>query len=169
MTPTTPEGASDAAPLDHWRYVRRCYELAADAVAHGNHPFGAVLVLDGRVIAEAANEAVTSGDPTRHAELRALAAGLPLVAPADRARLVLYTSTEPCVMCTGAIYWSEVSLVVFGCSARALGAAAGEDFLVPAAQILALGRRPPTLVGPLLEEEGRARHHAYWQQRAGPI
>ena len=159
---------SDSSHPRHLPYVRRCFELAADAVARGNHPFGAVLVLDDRVVAEAHNEAVTSGDPTRHAELRALEAGLPHVAPADRARLVLYTSTEPCVMCAGAIYWSEISLVVFGCSARALGEAAGDDFLVPSRQILALGRRPPTLVGPLLEEEGRARHLAYWQRPASP-
>ena len=52
--------------------------------------------------------------------------------------------------------------------ACALGEAAGDDFLVPSRQILALGRRPPTLVGPLLEEEGRARHLAYWQRPASP-
>lgn len=163
MTPTGPEDALDAAPADHLPHIRRCYELAAQAVEQGNHPFGAVLVVDGRVVAEASNEAVTSGDPTRHAEMRALAIGLPGVSPADRARLVLYTSTEPCVMCTGAIYWSGIPLVVFGCSAQALAEAAGADFLVPSRQILAQGQRPTRVIGPLLEEEGRARHLRFWR------
>ena len=55
--------------------------------------------------------------------------------------------------------------MVFGCSARVLGDAAGADFLVPSQAILTPGSRPPAVIGPLLEE-GRARHLAYWR-RAG--
>lgn len=158
-------GVAGAEYERHVHHVRRCYQLAAEAAAAGNHPFGALLVLDDCVIAAARNEAVTSGDPTRHAEIQVLHAGLPLVPVADRDRLVLYTSTEPCVMCTGAAYWSGLAVVVFGCSAGVLGEAAGADFLVPSQQVLELGARPPALVGPVLEEEGRARHLAYWKRR----
>lgn len=151
----------------HLRFIERCFELAAASVERGNHPFGALLVLDGRVIAESPNEVVTSNDPTRHAELLALQAGLPAVATDDRARITLYTSTEPCAMCTGAAYWSRVGHIVFGCSARALAEAAGADFLIPSRELLAHGEVPPQVTGPLLEERGRAQHLAYWSTHRG--
>jgi len=151
----------------HLRFIERCFELAAVSVERGNHPFGALLVLDGRVIAESRNEVVTSNDPTRHAELLVLQAGLPTVAANDRARITLYTSTEPCAMCTGAAYWSRIGQIVFGCSATALGDAAGADFLIPSRELLVHGEAPPRVTGPLLEERGRAQHLAYWSAHRG--
>lgn len=153
---------------EHAPRVRECYRLAADAVANGNHPFGALLVLDGRVVARAMNDAVTSHDPTRHAELLLLQHALPTLDASERPRAVLYTSTEPCAMCSGAIYWAGIATVVFGCSARALADVAGDDFLVPCAAIFALGARPVTVVGPVLEPEGRAQHQAYWPRPTPP-
>jgi tRNA(Arg) A34 adenosine deaminase TadA len=147
---------------NHLRFIERCFELAAEAVEEGNHPFGALLVLDGHVIAESRNEVVTSNDATRHAELLVLHAGLPGIAPADRGRVVLYTSTEPCAMCSGAAYWSRIGHIVFGCSAHALADAAGADFLIPSRELLARGEAPPHVTGPLLEERGRSQHLAYW-------
>lgn len=151
----------------HLRFIDRCFELAAVAVERGNHPFGALLVLDGRVIAESLNDVVTSNDPTRHAELLALQAGLPRVAAEDRARITLYTSTEPCAMCSGAAYWSRIGHIVFGCSARALADAAGADFLIPSRELVARGEAPPRVTGPLAEERGRAQHLAYWSVHRG--
>lgn len=151
----------------HLRFIERCFELAAASVERGNHPFGALLVLDGRVIAESPNEVVTSNDPTRHAELLALQAGLPRVAVEDRARITLYASTEPCAMCTGAAYWSHIGHIVFGCSAQALADAAGADFLIPSRELLAHGATPPRVTGPLLEERGRAQHMSYWAAHRG--
>jgi len=148
-------------------FIERCFELADDAVARGNHPFGALLVLDGGVIAEARNEVVTSNDPTRHAELLVLQVGLPRVVPDDRARLVLYSSTEPCAMCSGAAYWSQVGRIVFGCSMQALAQAAGSDFLVPSRELLARGSAAPQVIGPLREERGRAQHESFWSACRG--
>jgi tRNA(Arg) A34 adenosine deaminase TadA len=149
----------------HLTHVRRCYALADEAVARGNHPFGALLALDGVVVGEAMNEVATSGDPTRHAESVLLASVLSLMAEADRSRAVLYSSTEPCAMCTGALYWSGVGTVIYGCSSQALAAAAGGEFVVPCRELLARGRRAVTVVGPVLEDEGRAKHQAYWPNR----
>ena len=151
----------------HLRFIERCYELASASVERGNHPFGALLVLDARVVAESRNEAVTSNDPTRHAELLVLQTGLPAVAADDHSRITLYSSTEPCAMCTGAAYWSRVGHIVFGCSARALADAAGADFLIPSRELLAHGNAPPRVTGPLLEERGRAQHLAYWSTHRG--
>ena len=152
---------------NHLCFIERCFELAAEAVEQGNHPFGALLVLDGRVIAESRNEVVTSKDATRHAELLVLHLGLPRVAPMDRERVVLYTSTEPCAMCSGAAYWSRIGHIVFGCSAQALADAAGADFLIPSRELLSRGSTPPEVIGPVGEERGRAQHHAYWSVHRG--
>src|SRR5215831_9939590 len=137
--------------MEHVHYIQQCYQLADEAVADGNHPFGAVLVLDGRVIATAKNQAVTANDATRHAEMVLLTTGLPKLNLADASRVILYSSTEPCMMCAAAIYWSGVSTVVYGCSASALANAAGGGFLTPCRDVFARGERHITVIGPMLE------------------
>jgi tRNA(Arg) A34 adenosine deaminase TadA len=164
------ESSSNRAS-EHVPHILRCYELADEAVARGNHPFGALLVVDGEVVAAARNEAVVSRDPTRHAEMVLLSKALALLTPEVRIRAVLYSSTEPCTMCSGAIYWSGIATVVFGCSAAALASAAGSDFLVPCPEIFARGQRRVDVIGPVLEAEGRAKHLSYWKRldvRPGP-
>lgn len=145
-------------------FIRECYRLAEMAVARGDHPFGALLVLDGHVVSTALNAVETERDPTRHAETALLRAALPSLNDAERARAVLYTSTEPCVMCSGAIYWAGIGTIAFGCSAESLGAEAGRDFLIPCREVLARGSRAVSVVGPVLEEEGRALHRAFWHR-----
>jgi tRNA(Arg) A34 adenosine deaminase TadA len=148
----------------HVPYITRCNQLADEAVARGNHPFGALLVVDGRIVATARNEALTSGDVTRHAEMVLLTAVLPALPAARRSHAVLYSSTEPCAMCAGAIYWSGIGTVVYGCSTEALASAAGGEFTVPCRDVFARGRRTLAVAGPVLEDAGRARHLAYWQR-----
>ena len=73
--------------IEHILHIQRCYQLADEAVAGGNHPFGALLVLDGQVIATAKNDAVISRNPTRHAEMVLLTTALPEL-PASPASVV---------------------------------------------------------------------------------
>jgi tRNA(Arg) A34 adenosine deaminase TadA len=157
-------GAERAVTTPHLALVRRCYALADEAVARGDQPFGALLAQGGIVVAESRNAVVTSRDSTRHAELALLADALPAIAPSERARLVLYASTEPCMMCAAAIYWAGIATVVFGCSAAALADAAGSDFLVPCREVFARGRRSIAVVGPVAEDEGHAQHRAFWSR-----
>ena len=84
---------------------------------------------------------------------------------AARERATLYTSTEPCVMCCGAIYWSRIPRVVFGCSAVELGVVAGGSLVMPSRQVFASGTRRVEVVGPVLETEALAVHRAYWSAR----
>lgn len=147
----------------HVEFIRRCYALVDEATARGDMPFSSLLVLDGKVVAEAMNAAVTGRDPTRHAETELLTAVLPRLDDAERARAIVYASTEPCMMCAAALYWSGIGTVVFGCSSASLALEAGSDFLVPAREVFARGTRPVTVVGPVLDGEGRAQHHAYWR------
>jgi tRNA(Arg) A34 adenosine deaminase TadA len=146
----------------HFALMRRCYELAADAVANGNHPFGALLVHQGKIVLEAQNTVHSAKDPTGHAELNLVRLAGQQFSPELLRECVLYTSTEPCVMCSGAIYWSGIGGVVYGCSETTLAQYAGADFLTPCREVFARGSRPVSVVGPILEAEGAHLHRKFW-------
>lgn len=105
---------------DDLRHLRRCLELAEEALAAGDEPFGSVLVgADGTVLAEGRNE-VASGDATRHPELelaRWAAGNLP---PEARAVATVYTSGEHCPMCAAANGWVGIGRIVYASSSRQL-------------------------------------------------
>ena len=102
-------------------HLRRCIELAAEALADGDDPFGSVLVdSNGAVRGEDRNRETTSGDPTAHPEL-ALARWAALNLDADdRAGATIYTSGEHCPMCAAAQGWAGVGQVVFVASSAQL-------------------------------------------------
>ncbi|MFC7721484.1 nucleoside deaminase [Nonomuraea recticatena] len=105
------------------RHLRRCVELAAEAVEAGDDPFGSVLVAaDGTVLGEGRNHETTSGDPTRHPEIdlaRWAATHLPAE---ERAATTLYTSGEHCPMCSAAHGWAGLGRIVYATSAAQLTA-----------------------------------------------
>ncbi|HEY8339423.1 MAG TPA: nucleoside deaminase [Egibacteraceae bacterium] len=105
---------------DDLRHLRRCLELAEEALAAGDEPFGSVLVgADGTVLAEGRNE-VASGDATRHPELelaRWAAGNLP---PEARAVATVYTSGEHCPMCAAAHGWVGLGRIVYAASSAQL-------------------------------------------------
>jgi tRNA(Arg) A34 adenosine deaminase TadA len=146
----------------HEPFITECYRLAESAVREGNHPFGALLMVDGGVILTAENTVVSTRDCTRHAELNLISRAVRELDLDTVRRSVLYTSTEPCVMCSGAIYWAQLPTVVYGCSAASLQAVTGEPFLIPCREILARGRRAIQVIGPVLEGEGLRIHRGFW-------
>jgi tRNA(Arg) A34 adenosine deaminase TadA len=155
-----------APPVIDEVLCQRALTLARDAVAHGNHPFGALMVdAQGQILLECENTVVTSSDSSAHAEMNVVR-GLSQVGLTYGSEALqgatLYTSTEPCMMCCGAMYWAGVSRVVFVASEQALAAHAGDDFLTPAREIFAKGKRPVLVQGPVLEEEGGKIHEAFW-------
>jgi tRNA(Arg) A34 adenosine deaminase TadA len=148
--------------LDH---LRAAIALSESAVAHGNHPFGAVLADPaGLIVLEAENTVVTGRDVTGHAEtnLVRLAGAL-----GDLRGYTLYTSCEPCAMCSGAIYWAGIGRVVFALAETDLLAItsanpANPTMSLPCRTVFAAGQRPTTVVGPLLADEARAGHRTFW-------
>ena len=151
--------------------LRRSIALAREARAHGNHPFGALLTDgEGRVRLEAENTVVTDDDRTAHAELKLMREACRKL---DRGELVqssIYTSTEPCAMCSGAIYWAGVSRVVFGLRESELRALTGGDpenptLALPCREVFSHGQRSIEVLGPLLEEEARVVHEGFWRHR----
>jgi tRNA(Arg) A34 adenosine deaminase TadA len=142
--------------------ITKTYQLAQSAQANGNHPFGALLAVDGKIVLTAENSVVTDNDVTRHAELNLVSKATQALDPATLERSILYTSTEPCAMCTGAIFWSGISKIVYGCSAVTLGEIAGGSFVVSCRELLKYGRREISVIGPILEDQGAAIHRMYW-------
>lgn len=84
---------------EHSAYIRRAIQLARQARESGNHPFGALLVVDSEVALEAQNALVTEGSPIQHAELRLVQLAWQKLPGDAIRRSTLYTSTEPCPMC----------------------------------------------------------------------
>ncbi len=97
----------------HEVHLRRCLELAAQALENGDDPFGSVLVdADGRVIAEALNREATDADPTAHPELELARWAIANLSPQERATATVYTSGEHCPMCAAAHGWAGLGSVV---------------------------------------------------------
>ena len=144
--------------------VRRSLQLAADAVIHGNHPFGALLAKNGEILLEAENTIYTGHDVTNHAETNLVRLATQRFDFAFLEGCVLYTSTEPCAMCSGAIYWSGIGVVVYACSADRLGEIAGKGLEIRSREVFASGARRVIVAGPVLEDEAVVVHERYWQQ-----
>lgn len=111
---------------DDDRFLRRAIGLAEASARGGGGPFGALVVEDGRVLAEAANAVTRSGDPTAHAEVEAIRAAARARGGHSLEGCTLYSSCEPCPMCFGAIHWARIERVVFAAD-RADAAGAGFD------------------------------------------
>lgn len=87
---------------------------------HGG-PFGAAVVKDGKIIAKGHNQVLKTNDPTNHAEIVAIRKAAKKLKNFDLSGCELYTVCEPCPMCLGAIFWSGIKTVHFGCSAKDAG------------------------------------------------
>lgn len=151
------------------QFIRASLAVAARARQHGNHPFGAILVgPGGDILLEAENTVVTSGDITAHAETNLVRAASGRFSPEFLAGCSLYASTEPCPMCAGAIFWSNIRRVVYGLSEERLYALVGEGtseavLHLGCRAVFAHGLREIEVVGPLLEDEAEGVHQGFWE------
>jgi tRNA(adenine34) deaminase len=105
----------DKTTADDLRWMRRALELARQGEARaGTSPIGCVLVRDGDVIAEACNEVELRHDPTAHAEMVAIRRGADRLQCPELRAVALYTTLQPCGMCTMASIWAKIGRIVFG-------------------------------------------------------
>jgi guanine deaminase len=94
-------------------FMRRAIELSLENVKKGGGPFGAVITINGKVLAESCNLVTANNDPTAHAEINVIRTAARKLETFDLSGCVIYSSCEPCPMCLGAIYWARINKVVF--------------------------------------------------------
>ncbi|HRZ09993.1 MAG TPA: tRNA adenosine(34) deaminase TadA [Gemmatimonadales bacterium] len=125
--------------------------LAMSAAVRGEVPVGALVVRDGKVIAQAHNEMVQRKDPTAHAEFLAIQRALETVGEDRLVDATLYVTLEPCAQCAGAIVLSKVGTVVFGAWDNRAGMAGSVHDLLRHPR---LNHRPEVIPGVMEEECG---------------
>lgn len=112
------------------KFMKRAIELARLAAQHSNEPFGAVLVKDGQIVFENENSIYTDNDHTAHAELGLIKKFCKKTGITDLSGYTLYSSCEPCYMCSGAMVWAKLGRLVYGASdielSEILGSNGGE-------------------------------------------
>ncbi len=145
----------------HEVFMRAALEQASLATASGEVPVGAVLVIDGEIVARAFNQPITTVDPTAHAEVLVLREA---ARKSGRYRLTdatVYVTHEPCLMCVGALIHARVSEVVYGAVEPRTGALVSS---VRALDIPSLNHRF-AFTGGVLEDECRAMIQAFFQEK----
>ena len=99
---------------DHNYFMQRAIQLSIKNIDNGGGPFGAVIVKEGEIIAEAANSVTIENDPTGHAEVNVIRLAAKKLNNFDLSGCVIYSSCEPCPMCLGAIYWARLDKLYYG-------------------------------------------------------
>lgn len=111
-------------------FLERSIEIAEKSVQHGGGPFGAVIVKEGRIVAEAENTVTKDMDPSAHAEINAIRKACKKLETHELSRTEIYCSCEPCPMCLSAIYWARIPKVYFAASrSDATGAGFSDSFI----------------------------------------
>ncbi|WP_042195750.1 nucleoside deaminase [Paenibacillus camerounensis] len=97
-------------------FMKEAIRLSRLAVEHGNEPFGAVLVKDGEIVYRNENQIYSAADPTFHAEAGLLRSFCAETYITDLREYTLYSSCEPCFMCSGAMVWTRLGRLVYAAS-----------------------------------------------------
>jgi tRNA(Arg) A34 adenosine deaminase TadA len=151
-------------------FLAHTFDVARRSMKNGNHPFGAILVdRDRKVLIETENGYMPARDGTAHAE-RLLATEACRTFRADAlAGATVYSSAEPCAMCSAAIYWAGIGRLVYGLSETRLRGITGNHpenptLDLPCRAVFASGQRATEVIGPLLEDEAAALHDGVWKK-----
>jgi tRNA(Arg) A34 adenosine deaminase TadA len=162
-TVAVPALPDDPACTDADReFMHRANVMAAQTAAKGNSSYGAVLVKDGKILMEFGNDARMTGDATHHAETGLISIASRKFGRETVAASVLYTSTEPCIMCCGAIRSAGIKKFCYGVTAiqvtRLRGAKVPDKPLQCRETFARIGAGDVAIYGPLLEEAGLKIH-----------
>eukprot|EP00029_Vermamoeba_vermiformis_P011785 TRINITY_DN6585_c0_g1_i1.p1 TRINITY_DN6585_c0_g1~~TRINITY_DN6585_c0_g1_i1.p1 ORF type:complete len:197 (+),score=1.60 TRINITY_DN6585_c0_g1_i1:25-615(+) len=144
--------------------IKGAIELATSAVKNNNYPFGALLANQhGEIMVMAKNTAKEINDCTRHSCLNLVSKASQKISQRQLNEATLYSSTEPCVMCAGAIMLAGIRRVVFACSAKEFHKVAHRTPpLMTFAEICDKSGYKIEIIGPVFEEEAVAIHSEFW-------
>jgi len=141
-----------SATEQHEAYMRICINLATAARHRGDSPVGSIVVLDGRVIGEGIEGGKTHKDITHHAEIEAIRQANVFLGGQDLSGCTLYTTHEPCIMCSYIIRHARIATVVMGVYSGAIGGYSSRYPLLSDTTITTWGP-PPMLVAGVLQQE----------------
>lgn len=117
-------------PLSDEHFMREALKEARKAFDMAEIPIGAVIVADERIIARAHNLTERLNDVTAHAEMQAFTAAAEFMGGKYLQECTLYVTIEPCVMCAGASYWTQIGKIVFGAKDEKRGSGKIEERLI---------------------------------------
>jgi tRNA(Arg) A34 adenosine deaminase TadA len=163
---TMPDDAVEMTSDRLISYLRAADAVAREAIVHGHHPFGAVLVgPDGRILMSQANI-----NTVRHAETELARRAAEAYQPEFLWSCTLVSTGEPCAMCTGTLYWANIGRLVYGFEEVDLLALTGDDPANPTLNlasrtVLASGQKEIEVLGPFpeLAHELLAAHRDFWK------
>ena len=137
-------------------FLRLALAEACLARERGEDPFGAVIIQAGQIVARSGSSELELGDPLAHAEVLAIREACRMLDTLTLRGCTLYSSTEPCVMCSGALKWAGLDRVVFSVPQSALQTLSGGLTKPSCADLVNTGNRQIEVVGSLLLGEGLA-------------
>ncbi|MCF8713774.1 nucleoside deaminase [Joostella atrarenae] len=123
-------------PFDDSYFMKKALQEAEIAYEKGEIPVGAIVVVENRIIARAHNLTETLTDVTAHAEMQAITAASNFLGGKYLSGCTLYVTLEPCQMCAGALYWSQISKIVYGATDEQRGYNAMQTKLHPKTQVV---------------------------------
>lgn len=135
-------------------FIRKTIELAMKSRECGNEPFGAILVKNDKIVMSGENKINTFCDPTHHAEIGLIRKFCVENNIFDLKDYTLYTSCEPCVMCSGAMVWANLGKLVYSVSHDQLAEIAGSNIMISCEEVFEKSPNKPKIVERLLNDEG---------------
>ena len=142
-------------PYDDTYFMKKALQEAEYAFENGEIPVGAVIVIKDRIIARAHNLTEQLNDVTAHAEMQAITAAANFIGGKYLKDCTLYVTLEPCQMCAGALYWSQISKIVYGAKDAQRGCEAMGTQLHP----------KTILIGGVLENESASLLKRFFEKR----
>lgn len=147
-------------------FMQKAIELSRLAVAHGNEPFGAVLVKDGEIVFTNENQIYTRHDPTFHGEARLIREFCAQTGVTDLRDYTMYSSCEPCFMCSGAMVWVKLGRLVYGASNIELEAILGNEGCCCSQMVFDHSFWQPQVTAGVLREESLSILREYFSKHA---
>ncbi|HEM8137629.1 TPA: nucleoside deaminase [Providencia rettgeri] len=146
------------------QFMTRTLAVATDAAKKGNEPFGAILVKSNQIVMIGENHIHTESDPTYHAEIGLIRKFCSEHKITDLSEYTLYTSCEPCCMCSGAMVWSQLGRMVYSLSHDELAEIAGFNIMLGSDEIFAKSPFKPTVVKGILKEHATTIYKQYFKR-----
>jgi tRNA(adenine34) deaminase len=132
---------------EHEKYMKHCLQLAEQALKNGDSPVGAIVVLDGTILGEGVESGKSSGDVTNHAEIIAIRNAINNGFRKDLLKAKLYTTHEPCIMCSYVIRHHHIPQIIYGIPVKYIGGYTSSFNILVTEEVPFWGAKPTVTEG----------------------